>query len=331
MVIVELYQGDKVIPFLHTEVRLSYQGRLYVEGKEIDLAEFNAITGLAVKEVAVLLLVTYHRFAWPPTYWSDITALRMIEGEESPENLIVGLEKPIESKEFPGFYMIPYFSNYVISPKGTLIKKSDGRYIQASEGALGYYTFRMTDDSGKTQNQLRHRILCYAFKPYRANVDELDVNHKDGVPGNDPLENLEWVTRTENMLHAVECGLHTDNRELQVRDCNTDRIYIYGSHTQAAKQLNVSVTTISNRVKTEGYKAFNGLQFRPHPNAEEWPEICDDVGGKYLVEFPDGSNKLCGCNEAARLVGVTRTSLLRLLRDGRNSGNTQNKVSRIPI
>lgn len=329
MIKTDLFTGIKAIPFLLENIKLSLEGELELgDGSRIDLAQFNAITRLDVTDVSVLTALTYQRFTWPPSYWRYLRALRTIDGVSTPESLVLSIAQPVQSLEFPGFFMIPYFSNYVISPTGDLIKKSDGRRIQASQTSLGYYTFRMTDDSGKTQNQLRHRVLCYAFKTYGANVEDLDVNHRDGVPGHDNLENLEWCTRSENMEHAYIHGLRTDNRQVQIRDVATGHVYVSPSYSMAGRLLGVTETTISNRAKTNGYKAYDGYQFRPYPYDEPWPNIQVEAGD-YLVEFPDGTSIRCSCNEAARHAGVTRTSLLRILREGRNHGTTPNKITRL--
>lgn len=52
-----------------------------------------------------------------------------------------------------------------------------------------------------------HREVARSFltsvegKPY--------VNHKDGIKTNNLLENLEWVTSSENFIHAIENKLST--------------------------------------------------------------------------------------------------------------------------
>lgn len=329
MNVIKPYYGSETIPFTHEQFELSYDGKIFdCAGSEIGIEEFNSRTGLDVENIHVLLAVTYQKFNCPPAYWSKLNVLYMVEDVYSPETLVIGLKEPLESLEFPGFYIIPYFSNYVISPEGTLIKKSNGRVMQASRGPLGYYTFRMTDDSGKTQNRLRHRILCYAFKPYPANVEKLDVNHINGQPGTDDLDNLEWSTRSENVDHAYSMGLRNDNLEVQARDVETGRVYIFASCSQAARFFETSHVTIGNRAKSLGYKAYNGYQFRYHPNNDPWPATTES-DGKYLVEFPDGRKKKCGCVEAAKLAGLTRTSLLRMLREGRNYGKTPNRITRL--
>jgi len=186
----------------------------------------------------------------------------------------------------------------------------------------------MTSDDSHTSNQLRHRILCYAFKPYGHDVDQLDVNHKDGIPGNDALENLEWATRTENNLHAVEMGLRSDNKPVQVRHAKSKSVYVYASCSAAGRAIGVTETTVSNRAKTNGYKSYDGLQFRFHPDNTAWPEVQGDGSG-FQVEMLDGTRFLCGEREAAMYAGVTRTSLQRLLREGRVCGKTPNKITRV--
>ena len=55
-----------------------------------------------------------------------------------------------------------------------------------------------------------HRLVLESFKPV-SNVDEMDVNHIDGNKKNNNLCNLEWCTRRENLVHAVNSGLCSQN------------------------------------------------------------------------------------------------------------------------
>lgn len=45
-----------------------------------------------------------------------------------------------------------------------------------------------------------HRLVLLVFKPIE-NPDNFQVNHIDGNPLNNTLENLEWVTETQNHMH----------------------------------------------------------------------------------------------------------------------------------
>ncbi len=50
-----------------------------------------------------------------------------------------------------------------------------------------------------------HRLIAETFIPNPKNLT--DINHIDGNPSNNKIENLEWCTRSENMQHAHRTGL----------------------------------------------------------------------------------------------------------------------------
>ncbi len=67
----------------------------------------------------------------------------------------------------------------------------------------GYYTVRLSK-KGVSSTEYVHRLLAETFIPNPLNKPE--VNHKDLNKLNNSLENLEWVTHSENMLHAYKNG-----------------------------------------------------------------------------------------------------------------------------
>ena len=64
---------------------------------------------------------------------------------------------------------------------------------------------------GKKKNIAIHRLVAKAFIPNIKNYKE--INHKDGNKNNNRVENLEWCSRSENMLHAYKLGLHKPIQE----------------------------------------------------------------------------------------------------------------------
>lgn len=58
----------------------------------------------------------------------------------------------------------------------------------------------MLKKNGKIKNQLVHRLVAKAFVP--GYFDGADVNHKDFNRQNNRVNNLEWVTRRDNLKYS---------------------------------------------------------------------------------------------------------------------------------
>lgn len=70
----------------------------------------------------------------------------------------------------------------------------------------GYVKVRLIHQ-GKDKTMRVHRLVAEAFILNSENKDT--VNHIDGNKQNNTVSNLEWVDRTEQMLHAYALGLKT--------------------------------------------------------------------------------------------------------------------------
>ena len=51
-----------------------------------------------------------------------------------------------------------------------------------------------------------HRLVLSTFKPVD-NLEQLEVNHKDGNKENNELSNLEWCDGSANVRHSLQTGL----------------------------------------------------------------------------------------------------------------------------
>lgn len=87
--------------------------------------------------------------------------------------------------------------NHTIGRKGTLLK--------LSYNATGYLTLRQFSLRTKGRKIFVHKLVAEAFIDNPEN--KKCVNHIDGVKDNNCLENLEWVTHSENIIHAKATGL----------------------------------------------------------------------------------------------------------------------------
>ncbi len=75
----------------------------------------------------------------------------------------------------------------------------------------GYIRIGIRDADGSTLKAFVHRLVFMYF--YGDIPDELQINHKDGNGHNNDLENLELMTPSQQMLHAVQVlGRKVGNR-----------------------------------------------------------------------------------------------------------------------
>lgn len=122
-------------------------------------------------------------------------------------------------------------------------------------------TVGLTKEKGGRSSFVLARLLMYNFN-YIKGCEELQVNHIDGNTENNSLENLEWVTPKENMIHASENDLVLKGSEHQNAKLSEDdtrelvELLNEGvAKPRLAKMFNVSVQTITAFEKGKYYKS----------------------------------------------------------------------------
>lgn len=93
---------------------------------------------------------------------------------------------------------------WYITDSGVVISKKTNKPRAFGVSRGGYYFVTYTSPTG-TKNKHVHRLVAESF------IGQIPegycVNHKDGNKKNNRLENLEIVTFSENIRHAVRTGL----------------------------------------------------------------------------------------------------------------------------
>lgn len=96
--------------------------------------------------------------------------------------------------------------HYLVSRCGIIKNAKTGRELKASRNNRGYLCSSVAFKDKGSRPELIHRIVATAFiRP--PNPGE-QVNHKDGDKTNNHVSNLEWVTASENIKHAITTGLN---------------------------------------------------------------------------------------------------------------------------
>ena len=154
---------------------------------------------------------------------------------------------------------------YRVSNEGVLIttprQGTKGGVVKRYKMKHGYEEYHLYKND-KLHHEYVHRLLAKYFIPNPENKPH--VNHIDGNPMNNSLDNLEWVTHLENVQHAVRTGLvnrkgenHplvklTDQEVLEIRDLYKHRIF---KQWEIGELYGVARTTVGSIVQNRNRKA----------------------------------------------------------------------------
>lgn len=149
---------------------------------------------------------------------------------------------------YDGLYQVSNFGRVKSLPRSGHHRKDI--ILKPTVRENGYKTVYLYSLSGKKTQILVHRLVSTAFLP---NPDNKEcVNHKNGNKSDNRVENLEWATTSENMLHAAYCLGRYNKRKIMCVE--TSEVYL--SIREAGRKTGVDSTNIiaaaKGRMKTAG-------------------------------------------------------------------------------
>lgn len=115
---------------------------------------------------------------------------------------------------------------------------------------------------GQHEDFLVHRLVGMAFI---ANPEgKPAINHKDGNPRNNHVDNLEWVTYEENQNHAFDNGLVNTNIKVALKCTTTNKSHTFRSMARGSEFLGRSPGYISGRLLKgkEKMNAIDGKEYK---------------------------------------------------------------------
>ena len=100
--------------------------------------------------------------------------------------------------------------------------------------------------------------------------DRSEVNHKDGDKHNNHYKNLEWVSRTENLIHAYKTGLRTDVRGVLCIDHHTGEAQEFYSMRAVGRHFGWTKGEIWRTIRDHAEKKYLGRYTFLLPRSDEY-------------------------------------------------------------
>lgn len=160
-------------------------------------------------------------------------------------------QKELPLKENEIIKEIPSWPFYYASNLGNIYSMKSGKSLAQHQDQYGYMSTHLCQD-GIAKNLSVHRLIAITFFG-NAPLGKNYVNHIDENPTNNTLDNLEWVSRSENISHSVK-----KLRKLTTEQCTTIReLYTTGKYRllDIATLYNVHTSTIGKIItRKHGYE-----------------------------------------------------------------------------
>lgn len=132
---------------------------------------------------------------------------------------------------------------YELNKQGEVRSIKRKRLIIGDVNNCGYYRVTLYK-KGVSKKYFRHRLVAEHFLNKKINKDF--VNHIDGDKSNNCLENLEWVSQSENEKHAFRMGLKQKTNKPFIVEFVNGEVKEYENQYDCAKEIGCSQTSIKN-------------------------------------------------------------------------------------
>ena len=134
---------------------------------------------------------------------------------------------------------------YGINENGDIYSIRKSRLLKRCKHSLGYeqvYLSKFYLGSKGSWHKV-HRLVGDTFIP---NPNQLpDINHKDGIKTHNHVSNLEWMSRSENILHSYRVLGRIDSKEKIMKPIVCSNGKEYKSAREAANDTGCATSNIS--------------------------------------------------------------------------------------
>lgn len=296
-------------------------------GRKVILLDW--VNGYKYYDLAVITAIVSLNIKLPPEDWDKIEIIFSDNNELNTNisNISYRFKNgPLKVSWHEDFYRIPYYTNFVISLEGELynLRRQDFHLWGVTNPRKkknitgGYFAARADRDVGISSHSSRHRLISLAFNRYETNPLKLVVNHKNGKPGDDRPENLEWVTYAQNNQHAYDNGLFPNKvRKIIMKDLSTGKETKYPTISKCVSEIGKSHNFITARIYNCPYKRYSDNLAFKLDDGKEWPVLEDKITSTTVTNcivvrniFTGDINIFDSAVKPAKMAGTTRTTII---------------------
>lgn len=145
--------------------------------------------------------------------------------------------RPIRCPKYPSLG-----KRYLVSRDGQ-VKNMTSTILKSCEKD-GYLYYSLVTSKG-TKFLSSHKLVAMTFLP-DPKSDQNQVNHKNGNKKDNNVENLEWVSQSENIQHSYNRGLHPGSgRTIIQMTLDGAEIGRFKSISEASRQLGIDGSSIT--------------------------------------------------------------------------------------
>lgn len=183
--------------------------------------------------------------------------------------------------------LIGYEEEYSISNYGRLKSKQKEEFIRKPNITPKGYARIAISKNGIQKNKFIHNLVALTFIGKPAN-ERMQVNHKNGIKLDNNVDNLEWVTPSQNLQHAYDNNLKEPCYKYVVH-CNELNITTFGTEKmeEELKKLGyskASSSAIHRCINSEGYATHLDLTFTSQ-NIDEYKEMNSTINQMNLFDL----------------------------------------------
>lgn len=186
-------------------------------------------------------------------------------------------------------------TSYYITENGKCYNNNTGKFLKGQKHYKnGYIFYNLTMPNGRRTRQYAHRLVALVYLP-NDDKNKTEVNHIDGNKLNNCVDNLEWVTPTENQQHVLQIEL----RHFEHIYCfNKDQILVaeYKNISEASNASGISKSIIIQELNKD-IKALSGGfywskesklgQIKNYSGQGKAKQVNQyDLNGKFIMTYP---------------------------------------------